>query len=217
MLIDIFHDPVCPWCRIGKKHLFDVLEQWQVEAVNIRWHAFLLDDTIPPQGYEFRSFMKARKGIGTEELKRMFDYTQQVGEAAGVKLDLDKISLAVNTTLSHRLIALAPEKIKNTVVEAIYKAYFEDGLNIGNIDILASIGKAAGMNHTELRNLLSSDAALDEVMNDAVGARHRGITSVPFFIFNNKIRVDGSHSVEIFLHILNRAALLKVSPALLEL
>lgn len=217
MLIDIFHDPVCPWCRIGKKHLFDALEQWQVEAVNIRWHAFLLDDTIPPQGHEFRSFMKARKGIGTEELKRMFDYTQQVGEAAGVKLDFDKISLAVNTTLSHRLIALAPEKIKNTVVEAIYKAYFEDGLDIGNIDILASIGKAAGMNHTELRNLLSSDAALDEVMNDAVGARHRGITSVPFFIFNNKIRVDGSHSVEIFLHILNRAALLEVSPALLEL
>lgn len=118
--------------------------------------------------------------------------------------------------LSHRLIALAPEKIKNTVVEAIYKAYFEDGLDIGNIDILASIG-TAGMNHTELRNLLSSDAALNEVMNDAVGARHRGITNVPFFIFNNKIRVDGSHSVEIFLHILNRAALLKVSPALLEL
>lgn len=71
MLIDIFHDPVCPWCRIGKKHLFDALEQWQVEAVNIRWHAFLLDDTIPPQGYD-HSFMKARKGIGTEELKRMF-------------------------------------------------------------------------------------------------------------------------------------------------
>jgi predicted DsbA family dithiol-disulfide isomerase len=141
MLIDIFHDPVCPWCRIGKKHLFDALEQWQVEAVNIRWHAFLLDDTIPSQGCEFRSFMKSRKGTGTEELKRMFDYTQQVGEAAGVKLDFDKISLAVNTTLSHRLLVLALEKIKNIVVEAIYKAYFEDGLDIGSIDILVSIGK----------------------------------------------------------------------------
>ena len=50
MLIDIFHDTACPWCWIGKKHLFDALAQWQGEAVYIRWHPFLLDGSIPPQG-----------------------------------------------------------------------------------------------------------------------------------------------------------------------
>ncbi|MCC5600806.1 DsbA family protein [Nostoc favosum] len=58
MLIDIFHDPVCPWCRIGKKHLFDALAKWQEEEVDIRWHPFILDNTIPDEGYEFRSFMQ---------------------------------------------------------------------------------------------------------------------------------------------------------------
>lgn len=96
MLIDIFHDTACPWCYIGKKHLFEALEKWNEKAVSIQWHTFLLEDTIPPQGLEFRSFMQARKGIGAPELKQMFDYTRQVGEAAGVKLNFDRIRLAVN-------------------------------------------------------------------------------------------------------------------------
>jgi len=212
MLIDIFHDTACPWCRIGKKHLFDALKQWQNEAVDIRWHAFLLDDTIPPEGIPFRTFMKARKGIGPEELHRLFDYTRQKGEIAGVKLDFEKISFAVNTKLSHRLIALAPENSKITVVEAIYKAYFEDGLNIGGIETLVALGsQAAGMDATQLRSQLSGDAALDQVMLDTTFARQIGITSVPFFIFNNKVSVNGSQSVEVFCQVLNQTALLEVS------
>jgi predicted DsbA family dithiol-disulfide isomerase len=207
MLIEIFHDTACPWCYIGTKHLFDALEKWQYEAIKIQWHSFLLDDTIPPQGVEFRAFMKARKGMEPEELKRLFDYTKHRGEASGVKLDFNKISLAVNTTLSHQMIALSPTKSKNAVVEAIYKAYFEEGLNIGDIETLVSVGKAADIDATQLRSLLSSDAALDEVMADATSARRSGINSVPFFIFNNKINVNGSQSVEVFLQTLERAAL----------
>ena len=207
MIIDIFHDTVCPWCKIGKKHLFDALEQWQGEAINIQWHPFLLNDTIPIEGVEFRGYMQSRKGMKPEELDRMFDHARQRGEAAGVKFNFSKISLMPNTILSHRRIALTPEKSKLAVVEAVYKAYFEDGLDIGNIDLLVSLGKAAGMDATELRNLLSGEAALNEVMSDASSARRNGITTVPFFILNNKISVNGSESVEVFLQALNRAAL----------
>lgn len=212
MLIDIFHDTACPWCRIGKKYLFDALAQWQDKAV-IRWHAFLLDDSIPSQGVEFRTFMQARKGIEPAELNQLFNYTKQKGDAAGVKLNFDKIYLAVNTKLSHQLIALTPEEIKTTVVEAIYKAYFEDGLNIGDVETLVSIGKAAGMDVAELRTQLSENTALSQVMNDAATARMNGITSVPFLSFNNKVSISGSQSVEVFLQALNSAAVLEVSPA----
>ncbi|MBW4689484.1 MAG: DsbA family oxidoreductase [Komarekiella atlantica HA4396-MV6] len=205
MLIDIFHDTVCPWCRIGKKHLFDALAQWQ-EEVNIRWHPFLLDDTVPPSGYEFRRFMQERKGIGVAELQYLFDSTRRAGEAAGVKLDFDKVRLAVNTKLSHRLINLAPANRKNDVVEAIYQAYFEEGLNIGDINIIVDIGEAYQMEPTELRLQLSDDT-LVEIIAESQFARSIGITSVPFFIINNKVQVNGSCSVEVFLQALNRAAL----------
>ncbi|MBD2530576.1 DsbA family oxidoreductase [Nostoc flagelliforme FACHB-838] len=210
MLIDIFHDTVCPWCRIGKKHLFDALAQRQEKEINIRWHPFLLDNTVPAEGYEFRSFMQNRKGMKAEEIQQMFDSAQRAGEAAGVKLDFDKISLAVNTKLSHQLIALAPSNVKNDVVEAIYKAYFEDGLNIGNIDVIVAIGTAYQMNASELRLQLNDDGAVDTVVAESTFARLNGINSVPFFVINNKIKVNGSHSVKVFLETLNRAALLDI-------
>ncbi len=200
MLIDIFHDTACPWCRIGKKHLFDAIAfLGQSEAIDIRWHPFLLDDTIPAQGLEFRSFMKARKGIGAIELSQLFSYAAQSGAKAGVKLDFDNIFLAVNTTLSHRLIALTPKNNKNVIVEAVYKAYFEDGLNIGDVDTLAHLGKNFGFDEGKLKQQLSGDEGLTEVMAEAKAARNRGINSVPFFVINNKVSVSGSQSVDVFI------------------
>jgi predicted DsbA family dithiol-disulfide isomerase len=210
MLIDIFHDTVCPWCRIGKKHLFDALAQWQEQEVNIRWHPFLLDNTVPAEGYEFRNFMQNRKGIKAEELQQIFDYTQRAGEAAGVKLDFEKIRLAVNTKLSHQLIALAPANVKNDVVEAIYRAYFEEGLNIGDINVIVAIGTAYQMNSTELKLQLNDRDVVDAVVAESAFARLNGINSVPFFIMNNQVKVNGSHSVEVFLEALNSAALLDI-------
>ena len=208
MLIDIFHDPVCPWCRIGKKNLFDALAQWQEKEVDIRWHPFILDNAVPADGYEFYSFMRNRKGIKAEELQHLFDSTRRAGEAAGVKLHFDKIRLAVNTKLSHKLIALAPVNVKNDVVEAIYKAYFENGLNIGDIDVLITIGTAYKMDSRELRLQLNDDAAVKAFVAESTFARPNGINSVPFFIINNKVKINGSHSVEMFLQALNRAALI---------
>ncbi|MCC5667122.1 DsbA family oxidoreductase [Nostoc sp. CHAB 5784] len=211
MLIDIFHDPVCPWCRIGKKHLFDALAQWPEKEVDIRWHPFILDNTIPDEGYEFHSFMQNRKGIKAQELQYLFDSTQYAGEAAGVKLNFEKIRLAVNTKLSHRLITLAPAKVKNDVVEAIYKAYFEDGLNIGDIEVLIAIGRAYQMDSRELRLQLSDDATIKAFVAESIFARPNGINSVPFFIINNKVKINGSHSVEMFLQAFNCATLVNIS------
>lgn len=209
MLIDVFHDPVCPWCRIGKKHLFDALAQWQQETINIRWHPFLLDDTVPASGYEFRSFMQERKGIEPNTLQRLFDETRSIGAASGVKLDFNSIPLAVNTKLAHRLINLAPEDIRNDVVEAIYQAYFEERLNLGDIEVIIAIGKAYQMNADDLKEQLNSQPALDKIVAESTFARLNGITSVPFFMINNKVQVKSSASVDLFLQAFNRAALME--------
>ncbi|HYW21686.1 MAG TPA: DsbA family oxidoreductase [Nodularia sp. (in: cyanobacteria)] len=210
MLVDIFHDTVCPWCRIGKKHLFDALAQWEGDAVNIRWHPFLLDNTVPPEGYEFRSFMQKRKGISSAEVQQMFDYTRQAGEVAGVVLNFDKIRLAVNTQLSHKLIALAPEKIRNDIVESIYQAYFEDGLNIGDLEVILAIGTNHQMDEKNLRLKLTDNNAIEAVIAESTFARLNGINSVPFFIFNNKVKVAGSQSANVLLQALNRASFIEV-------
>ena len=112
--------------------------------------------------------------------------------------------MAVNTTLSHRLIALTPKTHKNVIVEAVYKAYFEDGLNIGDVDTLASLGKEFGFDQKQLKQQLSSDAALAEVVEAAEAARNQGISSVPFFVINNKVSISGSQSVEVFIQAIQK-------------
>ncbi|AFY54430.1 putative dithiol-disulfide isomerase involved in polyketide biosynthesis [Rivularia sp. PCC 7116] len=200
MQIDIFHDTVCPWCRIGKKHLFDALSEYNGEAVDIRWHPFLLDNSVPSGGYEFRDFMQERKGISLSQLQQMFDYTQRMGEAAGVVLDFTKVRLAVNTTLSHRLIELTPEDSKAKVVEAIYQAYFEEGLNLGNIEVILAIAKSCGIDFPDLALHLNDKIALNAIVMKSDNAHSLGINSVPFFIINNEIKVIGSQSKEAFVN-----------------
>ena len=199
MQIDVFHDTVCPWCRIGKKHLFDALSQYEREAVEIRWHPFLLDNSVPNEGYEFRNFMQQRKCLSPQQLQQMFDYTRRMGEAAGVTLDFEKVRLAVNTTLSHRLIELTSESLKSKVVEAIYQAYFEEGLNLGSVDNLISIAQSCGIDSPELAEQLNDKNARDAIVIKSEKARSLGINSVPFFIINNEVKISGSQSKETFL------------------
>ncbi|MDY6902599.1 MAG: DsbA family oxidoreductase [Cyanobacteriota bacterium] len=199
MQIEIFHDTVCPWCRIGKKHLFDALSEYEGEPVDIHWHPFLLEDSVPSEGYEFRNFMQQRKGMSLQQLQQMFDYTRQIGEAAGVILDFENVRLAVNTTLSHQLIELAPKPLKSKVVEEIYKAYFESGLNLGSIDIIVEIAKSCGIYSPEILKQLNDIEFRDVVVEKSNKARSLGINSVPFFILNNEIKISGSQLKETFL------------------
>lgn len=155
--------------------------------------------------------MQHRKGIEPQVIEKLFDHVQNIGHAVGVKLDFNKIHLAVNTILSHRLIALAADDIKNDVVQAVYKAYFEDGLNLGDLDVVVAIGTKFGMDSTKLRLQLNDNALGDRVLAESTFARLNGITSVPFYVINNKVKVNGSHSSEVFLQALNRAALLEIS------
>lgn len=202
MLIDIYHDTVCPWCLIGKKHLFDALKQLQDKPkIHIQWHPFLLDDTIPDGGYDFRGFMQASKGLSPEQIQEMFDYTRQKGEEAGVQLNFDNISLAVNSTLSHVLISIAPEHLKNAVADAIYQAYFKDGLNIGSVEVLIAISEHLGMDSNIVIQQFKNDRARAQIKAESEKVKRQGLSSVPFFVINNTTAVNGSQSVEAFLKV----------------
>jgi len=210
MLIDVFHDTACPWCRIGQKNLFDALGQWKKEPVNIRWHPFFLDSSIPPEGCDFHSFMQQRKKLTTVQLQQMFNHVRLMGEAVGVQFNFDKIRSAVNTRLSHQLIAIASTDLRNNIVEAIYQAYFEYGLNIGDVEVLVNVGKSYQMNENYLRQCLTDTYNIHMVITEAKKAHLQGINSVPCFIFNNQIMVNGSQSVNVLLRALNRSAFIEV-------
>lgn len=205
MQIDVFSDTVCPWCRIGKRHLELALEEWQGEPVTVRYRSFFLDPTTPPEGRDFKTHMLA-KGRGRMTLEDFFTAPTDRGAAVGLTFDFDAIERSPNTMLSHRLAYLAPEESRGAMLDAIYSAYFEHGRDIGDIDVLVELAGSVGLDPDETRTALEGDAAEGHVLADVNYARQVGISGVPFFVFNEKYAFSGAQPPESIRRVMEQVA-----------
>ena len=120
---DVVHDTVCPWCRIGKKHLDDAIANWEGEAPLVRWHPFFLNPSMPVGGVDFRGYMASIKG--DDNVEPMILSVTKAGTQAG--LTFNWVRKAPNTLLSHALIQAAPQETRNDIVDALHREYFESG------------------------------------------------------------------------------------------
>jgi predicted DsbA family dithiol-disulfide isomerase len=204
MIIDVFQDTVCPWCRIGKKHLFDALKQWRGEPVTIRYRTFFLDPNVPEEGLPFREFMASIKG--PHAVDQMLQHVTQAGRAAGLSFHFDRVKYRPNTLASHILIKLAPAERTGDIVDAVYKAYFEDGQDIGNLEVLAAIAEQHGLDPREVKEQMIAGAKQEEIEEDLAYAGELNITGVPFFVVDCKLALSGAHPAENFLKALSQAA-----------
>lgn len=204
MHIDIVHDTACPWCRIGKHNLLTALAGWQGEPVTLRYLAYFLNPNLPPEGGDMREVMQSKyRGV---DLQQMFEGPTRAGEQVGLKFDFSKVTRAPNTLLSHRLIALVPEEKQEAVIDAIYAAYFEHGQDISQRDVLLDIAQANGLDRAEYDALLESDAAQQEVIDQARQTMESGVSGVPYFIFNGKWTLSGAHPPATFRQVLAKVA-----------
>lgn len=204
VILEVFHDTVCPWCRIGKRRLDDALAAWEGPVPEIRWKPFLLDDTVPPEGIDFRQYMAASKGAANVE--PMFEAVRQAGAADGIVFRLDRVRFATNTRMSHRLIALAPPERQGAVVEAIHTAYFEEGRDIGNRAVLLAIADETGLDSTAIGADLADPDELSQIADEAAVARRMGIGAVPTFLFDGSLALGGAQPKEIILEAMGAGA-----------
>jgi predicted DsbA family dithiol-disulfide isomerase len=205
MKIEVFHDTVCPWCRIGKRHLQLVLETWPGQPVTVQYRSFFLNPDIPADGYDFAPYMLA-KGGGRMSLEDFFAGPRRMGEAVGLTFNFENIQKAPNSLLSHRLIALTPPASQPAILEAVYAAYFEHGQDIGRLEVLVGLAAEIGLDHDRIGAQLSTDEGLAQVMQDITFARQVGISGVPFFIFNNKYAFSGAQPPESIRSVMQQVA-----------
>lgn len=196
MQIDIVSDTVCPWCFIGKRRLEKALALRPEIAFDIRWRAFRLDPTIPPEGMDRKEYMRAKFGDNPNR-QAMQDALKQAGEAEDIKFAFDHIARSPNTLDSHRLIRWsATAGVQNEIVERLFEAYFEDGRDIGNQDVLVEIASDAGMDSATVADLLENGADSTLIENEDALAHRLGISGVPTFIFQNKYMISGAYDPE---------------------
>lgn len=204
MHIDLYHDTVCPWCRIGKAHLKAALARWDGPPVTLAYHTFFLNADVPDAGFPFREYM-LEKGQGRITLEQWFERPRELGAEAGLVFNFDLIERAPNTALSHMLIQLAPTEKREAIIDSLYSAYFEQGRDIGQIEVLAAVAGEQGLNPRNIRAQLERGAKRREVMADLLLAQRLGVRGVPFFVLNQRLAFSGAQPPDLILEAMREA------------
>ena len=168
------------------------------ENLRVVWQPFQLNPTMPPEGMERKSYLAAKFG-GPERAERQNERLRQTGREEGIEFDFEAIKRTPNTVNSHRLVHFAGlAGRQESIVEALFRGFFFDGLDLGNLDILTEIGAANGLNGNELSRYLQSDKDRVQIQALDEKARQAGITGVPCFVVDGMFAVSGAQSPEIF-------------------
>ena len=195
--LDIFSDPVCPWCFIGKANLDRALEAHPAHPFRIEWHPFQLNPDMPAGGVDKHRYLAEK--FGEDRLVQMHLRLREASRAAGAEIDPDTPKRMPNTLDAHRLIHWAGLEGRQTaVVSAIMRAYWREGRDIGNAGVLTDIAAAAGMDRAVTARLLASDADADDIRARDADARQKGVNSVPTFLIAQRYVVTGAQPPEIW-------------------
>ena len=204
--LDILSDPICPWCYIGKAQLDCALEQAGDHPFEIEWHPFQLNPGMPEGGMDRRVYLERKFG-GKRTAASAYAKVAEMAKAAGIDMDLGAIQRTPNTLNAHRLIHWAGLEARQTpVVAALFKAYFCDGRDIGDINVLADVANAEGLDAPAIRKLLLGDADADDIRARDAWAREKGVTGVPTFIVAHRHAVPGAQPPEMWEQVLEELA-----------
>ena len=206
--MDVYSDLVCPWCYIGKRRLEQALMRLgeQNVAVTPTWRAFQLNPDMPAAGMARKDYIETKFG-GPERATQIYARVAAVGNEVGIPFQFEKIERQPNTINAHRLIRLAGEQgQQDAVAEALFRAFFLEFLDIGNVVTLSEIAASAGLNREAVYAYLSSDQGAAAAQQEDAVARQLGITGVPFFVFGGKYAVSGAQSAEVLLQAFEQAA-----------
>jgi predicted DsbA family dithiol-disulfide isomerase len=204
--LDIFHDPICPWCYIGKTRLDRALEARPDHPFAIQWHPFQLNPTMPKEGMDRLAYLES-KFHGTEGALKAYKPIIDVMHKELPQADLGKIKRTPNTLDAHRLIHWAGIEGRQTAaISSLFRAYFKDGRDIGSRAVLAELAAEIEMDADAIARLLDTDADVDEIKRRDAHARERGINGVPFFIIGNQHAVSGAQPTDLWLNVIDELA-----------
>lgn len=198
--IEAIHDVVCSWCPIGYSNLKAALKllEDEVEA-HITYLPFELNPEMPEEGEAIASYFKRRQGWTQEALHDYQESLVKTAQNAGVIIDFSKRTHYYNSRNAHKLMHWAEQFNKQTAVnESLIEAYFKQGLDISNTDVLLDIAEQLGMDRISTQNALSSRQLAQALEKKIERQKSFKLNSIPAFIINEDTLVSGSNSVEFF-------------------
>jgi predicted DsbA family dithiol-disulfide isomerase len=203
--VEIWSDVVCPWCYIGKRRFEVAVAELDGEIdIDVVFRPYQLDPTASPGKAGPVIDAYAKKFGGSERAQELIDHVTAVAAESGIEFRMDR-ALQANTLLAHRLLWFAQTKGQQLEMkERLLKAYFNDGLDIGDAGTLTTCATEVGLDHEEVTAFLASDEGGEEVRAELQAAIDLEITGVPAFVFDGKWIVPGAQEPDTFVQVLRR-------------
>lgn len=203
MKLDIISDPICPWCYIGKTLLTRALAERPDHPFDLEFHPFQLNPDMPPGGMDRREYLKHKFG-GQDGAMKAYAPIVERAEAEGIEIDFGAIKRTPNTLDAHRMIHWAGiEGRQLPMVMALFRAYFNEGRDIGNHEVLADIADGLEMDAAVILRLLQSPSDKDFIRDRDAQFREMGVTGVPTFIVDGQQAVPGCQPTELWLKVID--------------
>ena len=201
--IDIFSDPVCPWCLVGMHRLNQAIENLGKDVdVDLHHHPYLLDANAVKEGEDVVEMLRRKYG---RDPGPMWDRLEDEARKSGLDVDMRKQKMRYPSQAAQVLIAAARESGKqHEVALALSHACYIDALNISDPEVLADIGVAHGLERDEVKALVQNQALQAQIEQAAVSAGQQGIQGVPFFVFANKYALSGAQPDEVFAEVFDK-------------
>lgn len=202
----IVSDIACPWCFIGKARLETALARnGLTERVAITWLPYELNPEMPEEGMDRAQYLDSKFGPGKRR-----EIEVRLSEAAlesGVTFNWTRVTRSVNTRMAHMLVAAASTVQRGgDMTAALFKAYWQDGRDIGDLETLVQIAVEQGFDEQAARDELANDELRETVIGLEDHARQVGVTGVPFFIIDGKLAVSGAQPPEVWEQVFQQVA-----------
>lgn len=207
MLIDVYHDIVCPWCRIGKRNLDLALVRWDGSPAEVRWHPYLLNPDAPDRAIPLFEYFRTARGV--PDPRPLFERVERAGAGVGLRFDFDR-ALSGRTEDAHRLLLLTPRERQPALLDALHRAHFEDGADISDRPTLADVAAAVGEDRDAVLAALERGDGLAELQGDLRQAHSIVQGGVPFFVFDNRYALSGAQPPDTILEAMRAAEAARV-------
>jgi predicted DsbA family dithiol-disulfide isomerase len=210
--VEVWSDVVCPWCFIGKQRFERAVAQVADDIeVQFVYRPYQLDPRAPTGQPTPVAEVYAKKFGGPERATQIIDHVTSIAAAEGIEFHMDR-AVRANTLAAHRLLWLAEATgHQHQLKERLLRAYFQDGSDVGNVDVLADCAADVGMDRDRVRAFLSSDDGTAEVRALIATAVEHDIAAVPTYVIappgvEPAWMVPGAQDTDVFVNVLRRSA-----------
>lgn len=196
--IDIISDPNCPFCALGVLQLQKALEETGQSAAHLKWHPFLINPHLPPEGIDARENLKAKYGMSAADIEAGFDRFKMQGEAFGFEYNYPDGKRVYPSDRAHQLVAWVPEDLKTEAYFALMAEFFTKSNSFYELDVLAEVANKLGLDGNEARRVIESGEYADSVNEQVKYWQQQGVQGVPSFVMNDTYFLSGAIGVEGF-------------------